>query len=433
MERSDKELIAHIKDELQEFEAAYDAGAWERFNGELPVRRPIMPWLLRAAAAAAVLFIAIFLFLKQENTAKDRLAYQQQKGAEQSDRADRQPAPVNEDPAERHAQAQQKTVSAVPGKMKDQPATASRAAGADRTATPAVTAYAAASKTGTPADRSASSGQPAAIAVISSSQHNNKKEVQPDQPAAAAAPADHRSSDSFEAMLAADDKHREKPKTSGSAARALQLGMMVSPALGNNQKINMGYGIAVTYALNKKLSVTSGLNYTAMSAFKDIAFEPVTVQDFPATTGFETESAQKSTLESVNASIRGLSVPLELRYHLTEKFYAGAGVSAMAILTQKQQNNYLVPTITPETYHAGGGNVETRNTIVTQKESVDVPGEQMNSAKYLGFYNLSVGFRQKISPKNSIALEPFIRIPMKEFSRENLDLTDAGLRLRFDF
>ncbi|WP_129717950.1 hypothetical protein [Pedobacter sp. SYP-B3415] len=434
MKRTNKEIIRHIREELLDYEAEYDHGAWERFNKPpaAPLRQKT--WLWRGMAAAAIILIAGFLFLRQQEPGRSEFANKPDSSAKviqdniasaRSDSGKSAGTAFEDHRLAAVASSETGLAEQAAGLENDRFANVARSAieyGAEQ---PAVVAAQV---------TSAATAQVPAESATAGTQAGNSMQTAKG-PVGETPNTTTRQPDPFEKMLAAaDDKGPGGELKPTPERRGLQLGMVLAPALGNDEKVNLGYGIAVTYALNKKLSLTSGLTYSAMSTFKDVAFQPPAVQDFPAaTTTFNTPEAE-SRLESVNASIRGLSVPLELRYHISEKIYAGAGVSAMAILNQRQQNNYLVPKIAPQSYATAGGQMETRNMVVTQRETRQLSGEELNNnARYLGFYNLSVGFRQKINSRNAVALEPFLRVPMKDFSKDNLNLTDAGLRLRFDF
>ena len=138
-------------------------------------------------------------------------------------------------------------------------------------------------------------------------------------------------------------------------------------------------------------------------------------------------------LEAVNAKVSGINVPLELRYKISEKLYTGVGVSALAVINNSQQNTYIVNQVQSMAAPSVNGTTDIRGFIVAGKETESQPESKLDPDKYIGFYNLSLGYKQKISKKNNIAIEPFLRLPMKTFSKENLNLTNGGLRLKVDF
>ncbi|MGA9650868.1 MAG: hypothetical protein WBQ90_15065, partial [Pedobacter sp.] len=64
----DKELIDHIKHNLQGHEETYTPGAWERFNvPEEKKKRGIVYWPLWSAAAI-ILVVTAFFVLRKENS-----------------------------------------------------------------------------------------------------------------------------------------------------------------------------------------------------------------------------------------------------------------------------------------------------------------------------------------------------------------------------
>jgi hypothetical protein len=66
----------------------------------------------------------------------------------------------------------------------------------------------------------------------------------------------------------------------------------------------------------------------------------------------------------------------------------------------------------------------------TTNQPLQAPKENI---PFLGFYNISVGYRQKINGKSGVALEPFLKVPMKNVTQENLKYMGTGIRLKFDF
>ena len=74
------------------------------------------------------------------------------------------------------------------------------------------------------------------------------------------------------------------------------------------------------------------------------------------------------------------------------------------------------------------------NTYILNKkvvESADL--EAQNHVNYLGFYNLSFGYKKKMLKRHFVAFEPFVKLPIKEVTQDNLRLVGAGLRLKVDF
>jgi hypothetical protein len=71
--------------------------------------------------------------------------------------------------------------------------------------------------------------------------------------------------------------------------------------------------------------------------------------------------------------------------------------------------------------------------LMSSTETVPVASDELPQQNYLGFYNFSYGFNQKISKKQRLIIEPFIKIPMKSYSELKTNLTSGGIRLKLEF
>ncbi|TDQ09518.1 outer membrane beta-barrel protein [Pedobacter metabolipauper] len=207
------------------------------------------------------------------------------------------------------------------------------------------------------------------------------------------------------------------------------MGLVVAPSIGNAKKLNMGYGVSMEYALSNKFSVNSGISYGEMSSSRNAGVNDGTMSD-PSTGSIVSSDVSKS-LQSTDARITGIDIPLEFKYNLSKNIYANVGVSAFAVLDQKQSNNYIQSKVQYQTALPGNNGFSTF--LVNERVSENVPESEIKDPKYLGFYNFSFGYRQKLSKSNSFSVEPFMKVPMKEATTENLRLIGAGVRLKLDF
>ncbi|WP_163028222.1 hypothetical protein, partial [Pseudomonas viridiflava] len=85
----------------------------------------------------------------------------------------------------------------------------------------------------------------------------------------------------------------------------------------------------MSYAIANKLSISSGVSYASVSSME-------------SQNASTPQSLSSRNLESVNAKVSGINVPLELRYKISDKLYTGVGVSALAVINNSQQNTYIV-------------------------------------------------------------------------------------------
>jgi hypothetical protein len=75
---------------------------------------------------------------------------------------------------------------------------------------------------------------------------------------------------------------------------------------------------------------------------------------------------------------------------------------------------------------------EIRMLVMNQRVTEKAPEPSVDS-KLIGFYNLSFGIKQPLSKKNTLSLEPFVKLPMKESGPDNLKLIGTGIKLKLDF
>jgi hypothetical protein len=405
----DKELIEHITAQLQNHEETYPNGAWERFSENKNKKRRIVYWPLWAAAALIFVFGGVFFALNNTDQktviAITKPKIQQNPIAERNNNTPVIPknktTPLNE-------------TSIVLNNL-----AINRASKIAQTASPVIEenknyTFVNSSEELTTVNSNVLDHKLAGINISTLSPKNfeiltEKKKTQ------------HIKTTTWEDLLAKDSyANQQKPAAKANENSKWQPDVYVAPALGNDNKVNMNYGFSLSYAIANKLSISSGVSYAAISTTESLnASAPQTLSG--------------RNLESVDAKVRGINVPLELKYNITDKLYTGIGVSALAVLNNSQQNNYIVNQVQSFSSPAVNGYADSKTMIVKEKTTEPQPENSIDPDKYIGFYNFSLGYKQKISKKNNIAIEPFLRLPMKTFSRENLNLTNGGLRLKIDF
>ena len=217
---------------------------------------------------------------------------------------------------------------------------------------------------------------------------------------------------------------KQSPENKSTQQDKWALGLVVAPSIGNNNKLNLGYGLSMGYALSKKVAVVSGISYNDMHASNQVPAPPMNTAAFFA--------GESKNLESVEASVSGIDIPLGIKYNLSKKVYANVGVSAFAVLNERKNNTYVqersVQTASTDPASAGEMRIVVMNQRVTEKAPDPSVGD-----KYIGFYNLSFGVQQPLSKKNTLSFEPFVRLPMKETSADNLKLIGTGIKVKLDF
>lgn len=425
----DKELIEYMTNKLQQHEAPYTEGAWERFAINKEEKKRGIIWWPYWSAAAILFLVAGSLFFgnyltKNVNNEKTQIVknpvYQSEK---QIETAESNSGNEIINPSQKleniKAEKESKFIEEV-------------------TNTPTLSAQ-----------------PPSEEIVLATNQTNRLENLQsissvsvneaqnwntPLTVSGSQIKLENPKSDklTFEEILARDSKiaaAQEQTKT--KKKEKIKPDVYIASAMGNDNKVNMNYGFSLSYPIANKLSLSSGVAYAAMSTQQNsnINNAAIAADAAPVSMAFASRNPVQTSknLESVNARLTGLSIPLDLKYQLSSKLYAGIGVSAVAVLTNNQQNVYNVVQVQNTTFSNANGITENRPLIVNTTQSEAQPESVTQSQDFLGFYNFSFGYRQKITNKSNIGLEPFLRVPMKGFSKDNLNLTNGGLRLKFDF
>lgn len=413
MKAADDELIAHIRESLTAHEEAYAPGAWERFEKKERKGRGLL-WLASLGSAAAVLLIGFVLFYTSR--VQDKKVRQQAAIKTEQKIETRTSAPVTAVIPETG-----KTIT----ENLNTPVSENKAVVVQRKNNNVINSPLIVAVQQPLGSKSINTHPPIVTSV---------KETNPvDSGLIAKTPPKADKPRSFQEFLEAEVKanpQMAQTKTSAKKNDKWEIGVIVAPSIGNSKKLNMGYGLSMAYALSNKVSISSGISYNEMGASKDLTGGAGKTMNSPAEmSSLVTES---KSLQSVDANLIGLDIPVEIKYYFTKKLYTNFGLSAFAVLSQKQNNNYLQGTLENRTAEFAGQ--PGFNTVLTQKAvSEEVPSGEIRNNKYLGFYNISFGYKQKISDKRAFSVEPFMKLPMKEFSKENLYLIGTGVRLKFDF
>lgn len=408
MKGSEDELIAHIKESLTGHEEEYVPGSWENFNQIEGKRNAKVFWLWRLSSAAAVILIAGAAILFFTNKTTDVLPVQnvQQKQKEI-------PAPS--------AKIEEKIA-----KEADLPiAVAEHEQLAAVRQNKNVPVYAATQEpinvvSGISTETIAEKSNPVVplVRVPDTKQDIVKTEAKP-------VTAENKTT-VFQEFLNNETKKNQGDAVAKSSAPRKEdkweMGLVVSPSFGNTKKLNMGYGVSMGYALSDKISLNSGVSYSEMAASRSLPA--------PVSTAIAGES---KNLESIEAKVTGIDIPLELKYRLSKNLYANVGVSAFAVINQKQSNSYIQEKLVERDVSSSNGLAELKTFAVNERVVEPAQDSEIKDGKYIGFYNFSFGYKQKISKNKAVSIEPFMKVPMKEVSKENLRLIGTGVRLKLDF
>jgi len=449
MEDHQDDFLKHIKEVLRNHEEEYQPGAWEQFSRQHVQASPakagrVVPLWKRIAVAAAVLagvlLIADYFVTKDSapppDIAKDTpvepkngtaVTDQTVPSSPQSDVAlSPPPLPGRQLPA---SGIQQRVTAALQNENNGQ------LAQNDLLKQPPVFPEPSPVLVETPAP-AAQTPEKARPAPFTPNRVTPPREETPRQPAAN--PYNQRPLFAHELPEAREDRRSKKWTPS----------VYISPMFGESD-VNMGYGIALGYAVNDKIKISAGVAHNKMTASRDfdVSFTPPNAALNSAAKGALTASAARSLisnqdavqqpqLERVNATLSGFDIPVDISYNITSRLYATAGVSGMVVVKDNALYYYKDAENQQISVENNQGILQEDKNIQVIKSSVSNSAPEASGKErtpFLGFYNMSLGYKQKITNKNNVAIEPFLKVPMKNISDQRLNYTGMGIRLKFDF
>lgn len=218
----------------------------------------------------------------------------------------------------------------------------------------------------------------------------------------------------------------------------------------NDLGVNVGFGYSIAYAVNSKVKITSGIAYARNSTSKSFSM-PTALNDYTVTNSdiganasagiyrsvFSAPSiVSAGYLQSVEGSISGFDIPLELSYSLNDKLYVSGGVSGFVVIDDSRKYTFADNRNQRVTVENNGQIVENKAVTLNDATTTSIPlnANTINDkTDFLGYYNLSVGYQQKIFKKNSVSIEPFIKVPMKTITDQKLNYLGTGIKVKFDF
>lgn len=245
-------------------------------------------------------------------------------------------------------------------------------------------------------------------------------------------------------MMAQND-HPQQQESQGS--RKWIPSLFLSPMFAESG-VNMGYGVSLAYAINDKVRISAGVAHNKITTSRDFeAAAPPSASPTLNAPGNSLSLASRSLLaatnvaasprlESVQGALSGFDIPLDVSYNISKKFYATAGVSGLVVVNDNTNYTLVTSTNTRISVENSQGILQEDKSIVTNTYSSAnaLPGDiSHDKTSFLGFYNISMGYKQKVTPKNNVSIEPFLKVPVKNVTNQNLNYTGMGVRLKFDF
>lgn len=412
--KNDGELIAHIKQSLKAHEEGYQKGAWERFNEKQQQKKRPIFWMVRLSGAAALLAVCFSLLWLLTRSPEAGQVVKVKAPKDQNFSIEPQDFKSDELPAEQLAMVETKP----------------------NVDSEVVTSFAVKQNDRFVDAVNEKPSQDMGSAVVSSQV----------DPAQVIAQVEEQSKPNILDFLAAEtakaDVKQDKLAVN-KKQKKWDMGLMLAPSFGNTRELNMGYGFSMSYNFSDRLSLSSGVSYNKMSAGKNL---PTQVGRSPILLG------NTKSLEMINEEVTGVDIPLELKYHLNKNVYANLGVSGFAVLNQSRRNTFVEEVVVKRTANttSGIGSISgstgattssledqkgqfANSYIVNQRTTEEAAASAIEDVNYIGFYNLSFGYTKRIYKNHALSIEPFIKLPIRMVTQDNLRMVGTGVRLKVGF
>ncbi|RZK41543.1 MAG: hypothetical protein EOO90_10925 [Pedobacter sp.] len=417
----DDELIAHIKHSIKSHEEAYRPGAWEKFNEQQQTKHRPLFWLTRIGSAAAVVALCFSLiWYVTNNQETEQLANTKSlKGSYPEKETEHTDSGSEIDAVNMTSTDQKENLVSQKPKNGYDYSDVKLAVNNTEPKVPVVE----------------NNTQSNNVETITAPVVNNEQII---------AQVNEKTNTEVLSSLADEIQRTEgkQDKLIKNNKKRWELGFVLAPSFGNTNELNMGYGLSMSYHFSDRLSITSGVAYNRMSAGKSLQTNLGTSPILMGNT---------RTLEMINQEVVGIDIPVELRYNINKTIYANFGVSGFAVLNQSRRNTFVEPVVIKSTANAtssvgsSAGATGSRDAlegqkgqfansyIINQRTTERAATSAVEDLDYIGFYNLSFGYTKKVYKNNAIAIEPFVKLPIRMVTQDNLRLIGTGVRLRVGF
>jgi hypothetical protein len=358
--KTENEIDEYFKRGLAEPDIPFDAEHWEKMEAMLNNRKPrrVVPlWLIAGGGIAAALLVALFIVLNQDPAVQPK-----DKGHAQN--VAPMPAP-SQDPVIAPEPVKHTSITATPARGTMLPA-------------PIIT---------TGPDTIVAAHTP--VSVDKTPQQPVTQENPPVESIAAVT----------EPGSSSTGESPDKPLRTGG--KPFVLSIIAAPDISSSPsnlsaKISTNIGVLGTYALSKKLSITTGLVY----AVKRYGYGASTVGAY----------GTASISSEVYADCRVLDIPLNINYKVFQKgnnsVSVNTGISSYIMLNEQYEYSNA----------AGSGPAQ-----ISVREIVN------KNQHFFGVANVSLSLNRQLSNKVSVGLQPFLKVPLTGIGEYNTRLRSMGV------
>lgn len=203
-----------------------------------------------------------------------------------------------------------------------------------------------------------------------------------------------------------------------------------SMSVSNQQGVGLGFNSEI--ALNEKISLNTGIVLASQRFDFDPNAGSNTEYDMVMDAGNELNSTNSINKDG-SAKIVALDIPINMQFKLYEKkrssFYCAVGISSYAYLKQQYETvNYNYS----NTMYYDESKDEYTNQLTVNSSNVSEKEPAFNHFDLAKVINLSISYKYKLK-KGELAFEPYIKYPYRPLTSQAINVSFAGLNLKYNF
>ncbi len=200
---------------------------------------------------------------------------------------------------------------------------------------------------------------------------------------------------------------------------SVYAGSFINYAKGSENNVNIGAGLSSDFRISKNLRISTGLNLSKNSLVYN--------QNEPGNSYGSFQDVNASAignlvaLSNYEAELLGLDIPVNVKYLFNPEkssTYFLAGLSSGTYLSEKyavKQSNF---------------NSFIGSSAAANKQEIS---RQMQDFDLMRTLNLSFGFNTRLSKKQSLTIEPFLKYPLGGLGSENIRFGSSGINVKLNF
>ncbi len=217
-----------------------------------------------------------------------------------------------------------------------------------------------------------------------------------------------------------EEKRKKSEKNSNkNFILSVYAGSFINYAEGSENNVNVGAGLSSDFRISKNFRISTGLNLSKNS----LAYN----QNEPANKYGSFQDANASiagtlvALSNYEAELLGLDIPVNIKYLFNPQkgsTYLLAGLSSGTYLSEKYA-------VIQSNFNSFAG-----STAAPNKQEIS---RQMKEFDLMRTLNVSFGFNTRLSKKQSLTIEPFLKYPLGGLGSENIRFGSSGINVKLNF